>query len=159
VTLDSDSKGYRLLSEAEWEYIAKHYQRAARTTFVWGSDERLSTKQGNFADKTLKGKQTFVFEQYEDGFAERAPVGSFKADRNGFFDLDGNVREWVTDSYVLIPTATQQVDNYVVLNNTESHVIKGASFQSGRLKMLRASVRGKGADKYDDVGFRIARYQ
>lgn len=159
VTLDTDSKGYRLLSEAEWEYIAKHYQRAARTTFVWGSDERLSTKQGNFADKSLKGKQTFVFEQYEDGFAERAPVGSFKADRNGFNDLEGNVREWVTDSYQLIQPKAQVYENYVVLNDNTSHVIKGGSYLSGRLKMLRASVRGKGADKYDDVGFRIARYQ
>lgn len=153
------SAGYRLPTEAEWEYVAKHFARSAPTQYVWGSQDTLRKKQGNFADKSLKGKQTFVFDNYEDGFAGKAPVGSFKADRNGFFDLDGNVREWVHDFYVLAPSANQRpLVDYQGPASGNDHVIKGAGYLSGRMKELRASIREKGSDGAPDVGFRLARY-
>lgn len=155
----ANSNGYRLLTEAEWEFIAKHNRRAARTTYVWGNEERLRAKQGNFADKALQGQQTFIFRDYEDGFAGKAPVGSFKAERAGFFDLDGNVREWVHDYYALNVPNTEQVQmDYLGVSSGQGHVVKGASFKSGRMKELRASIRAEGSGPEDDVGFRIARY-
>lgn len=156
----TESQGYRLLTEAEWEFIAKHNRRAARTTYVWGNEERLRAKQGNFADKALQGQQTFVFRDYDDGFAGKAPVGSFKADRAGFFDLDGNVREWVHDYYALqVPNTDKVQRDYLGVPSGQAHVVKGASFKSGRFKELRASIRAEGTVAADDVGFRIARYQ
>lgn len=156
----ADSQGYRLLTEAEWEFIAKHNRRSARTTFVWGNEARLRAKQGNFADASLQGKQTFVFSDYNDGFAGKAPVGSFKAERAGFFDLDGNVREWVHDAYAVnVASTTEVLVDYLGAANGQGHVIKGASYKSGRIKELRASIRAQGNEPADDVGFRIARYQ
>lgn len=156
----ADSQGYRLLSEAEWEFIAKHNRRSARTTFVWGNEVRLRAKQGNFADASLQGKQTFVFTDYNDGFAGKAPVGSFNAERAGFFDLDGNVREWVHDAYAVnVASNTQVLQDYFGAANGQGHVIKGASYKSGRIKELRASIRAQGDAPAEDVGFRIARYQ
>lgn len=157
----ANSTGYRLLTEAEWEFIAKHNRRAARTTYVWGNEERLRAQQGNFADSALQGQQPFFFRDYQDGFAGKAPVGSFKAERAGFFDLDGNVREWVHDSYTLsVPNTTDVQQDYVgPAQNGQSHVVKGASFKSGRLKELRASIRAEGSAPADDIGFRIARYE
>ncbi|WP_423185945.1 PEGA domain-containing protein [Alishewanella sp. d11] len=158
--INAQSQGYRLLTEAEWEFIAKHNRRAARTTYVWGNEERLRPKQGNFADKALQGQQTFVFRDYDDGFAGKAPVGSFKADRAGFFDLDGNVREWVHDYYALqVPNTDTVQQDYLGVPRGQAHVVKGASFKSGRLKELRASIRAEGTAATDDIGFRIARYQ
>ncbi|SEH54863.1 Formylglycine-generating enzyme, required for sulfatase activity, contains SUMF1/FGE domain [Rheinheimera pacifica] len=160
VGINADSPGYRLLTEAEWEFIAKHNRRAARTTYVWGSEDRLRDKQGNFADKSVQGQQTFFFRDYNDGFAGKAPVGSFRADRAGFYDLDGNVREWVHDAYaVTAPDTTRQYTDYRGAASGQGHVIKGASYKSGRLKELRASIRNEGNRPQDDVGFRIARYQ
>lgn len=160
VGINADSPGYRLLTEAEWEFIAKHNRRAARTTYVWGSEDRLRDKQGNFADKSVQGQQTFFFRDYNDGFAGKAPVGSFRADRAGFYDLDGNVREWVHDAYaVTAPDTSRQYKDYRGVSGTQGHVIKGASYKSGRLKELRASIRNEGNGPQDDVGFRIARYQ
>ncbi|WP_462174036.1 SUMF1/EgtB/PvdO family nonheme iron enzyme [Pseudoalteromonas xiamenensis] len=159
VSVPELTEGYRLLSEAEWEFVAKHFQRAARTTFVWGNEERVRKGQGNFADESIRGKQTFILEKYQDGFAQRAPVKSFNADRNGFYDLDGNVREWVSDGYQVIKADDSDVlINPIMAIEEVNHVIKGGSFKTGRLKMLRASVKGKGDGQLDDVGFRIARY-
>jgi formylglycine-generating enzyme required for sulfatase activity len=157
--IHADSQGYRLLTEAEWEFIAKHNGRSARTSYVWGNEDRLRTKQGNFADKSLQGQQTFIFRDYEDVFAGKAPVGSFKADRAGFFDLDGNVREWVHDVYALNVPDTEKVHiDYMGVSRGQGRVVKGASFKTGRLKELRASMRSEGSGPEDDIGFRIARF-
>ncbi|KKO48141.1 hypothetical protein VT06_12915 [Arsukibacterium sp. MJ3] len=157
--ISPDSQGYRLLTEAEWEFIAKHNGRSTRTSYVWGNEDRLRTNQGNFADKSLQGQQTFIFRDYQDGFAGKAPVGSFKADRAGFFDLDGNVREWVHDYYALTVPNTEHVHvDYMGVSSGQGHVVKGASFKTGRLKELRSSMRSEGSGPEDDIGFRIARF-
>jgi len=158
--VDASSKGYRLPTEAEWEFVAKLNRRASPTTFVWGDQYRIRDKQGNFADASLSGKQTFILKDYDDGFANKAPVGSFKAERGGFFDLDGNVREWVHDTYdVATSSHSGSYTNYLGPVGQGKHVVKGASYLTGRLKNIRASVRSGENTPADDIGFRIARYE
>ena len=158
--IDKTSKGYRLPTEAEWEFVAKMNRRASPTIFVWGNQFRLRDKQGNFADASLSGKQTFILKDYDDGFVDKAPVGSFKAERGGFYDLDGNVREWVHDVYQNSPSnQSGTFDDYLGPVGQGKHVVKGASFQTGRLKNIRASVRSGETEPAEDIGFRIARYE
>ncbi|WP_194756582.1 SUMF1/EgtB/PvdO family nonheme iron enzyme [Aliidiomarina indica] len=162
VGIRKESRGYRLPTEAEWEFIAKHYRRAARTTYVWGNQSNLREGQANFADESLRGEQTFVLANYKDEHKGLAPVGSYAADRNGFYDLDGNAREWVHDSYGLVPaTAPQMADaetDYLGPESGRGHVVKGASYLTGQAHLLRASVRYQGTEPAEDIGFRIARY-
>ncbi len=157
--INPKAKGYRLLSEAEWEFIAKQNRRASPTKYVWGSQERIRDKQGNFADQSLQGQQSFILPNYKDGFAGKAPVGSFKADRAGIYDLDGNAREWVHDLYTITPPDLSGTKlDYLGMAGGNSRVIKGGSFKTGRLKNLRTSARSSGLAGQDDVSFRIARY-
>jgi formylglycine-generating enzyme required for sulfatase activity len=155
---NQDSKGYRLPTEAEWEWLARKANRATATKYVWGNSDRLKNKIANFSDKSAKGNQ-FVLDKFDDGFADIAPVGSFKADRAGLFDLAGNVQEWVNDFYTNTSPNTVDVQvDYLGPLRGQQHVVKGASFNTGKFKDLRAAKRTIGEGAKNDLGFRIARY-
>jgi formylglycine-generating enzyme required for sulfatase activity len=107
----------------------------------------------------MKAKQLIVFEDYQDGKTGIAEVGSFKADRNGLYDFDGNVSEWVHDFYTNgLPDTSKTHIDYLGADSGESWVIKGGSFETGRLRELRAAFREFSAVGKANVGFRIARY-
>lgn len=157
--VNASSNGYRLPTEAEWEWLAKKAKRSLSTVYVWGNQEKLRDNMGNFADKTMSGKQLIFFDDYTDGKTGVAEVGSFKADRNGLYDLDGNVSEWVHDYYTNgLPDTSKVHNDYLGSPRGETWVIKGANFESGRLRELRAAYREYSASGKATVGFRIARY-
>lgn len=159
IGFNSDSKGYRLPTEAEWEWLAKKANRVKATQYVWGSRDRLPKKVANFADSSAKSSQKFVLQDYDDGFPGVAPVASFKADRIGLFDLAGNVQEWVNDYYTnRTPDLINVQIDYLGAKQGQQFVVKGASFKTGKLRELRASLRTIGEGPRDDLGFRIARY-
>ena len=74
---------YRLLSESEWEYVAR---AGTRTAYWWGDE--IGRNRANCRDcgSRWDGKQT-------------APVGSFSANGFGLYDVHGNVWEWVEDCW------------------------------------------------------------
>lgn len=80
--------GARLPDEMDWEYAAAHGLRdptdPASDAFDANGAPRANSWQGVFP----------VADTGEDGFAGRAPVGCFQANRDGVFDLIGNVWEW-----------------------------------------------------------------
>ena len=76
-------KTYRLLSEAEWEYVAR---AGSTTAYPWG--DGIDTNKAN-----CDGCGSQWDEQ------SPAPVGSFEANAFGVFDTAGNVWEWVEDCY------------------------------------------------------------
>ena len=157
--VNTESRGYRLPTEAEWEWLAKKAKRAKETTFVWGSSERIPREIGNFGDQSIKGSQPLILKDYNDGFVGKSPVGSYKPDRAGLFDLAGNVSEWVHDLYTNnVPDTTITHKDYLGPSRGLQNVIKGANFKSGRLKDLRAAKRDFSEAGSETTGFRIARY-
>jgi len=153
------SKGYRLPSEAEWEWLARKAGQTRQTIFTWGDDLVIPPDSGNFSNTALQGGIQFSASNYNDGFARLAPVGSFKPNKAGLFDLEGNVSEWVHDYYSAIPPRNNDVE-YDPLGGTVgyNHVFKGASWRSESLTKLRPAFRGSAYEGSDDVGFRVARY-
>ncbi len=136
-------KDYRLLSEAEWEYVARAGNPAK---FSFGDDEselaRYAWFIGNSGEKTH-------------------PVGQKQANAFGLQDMHGNVMEWVEDwyhtSYQGAPAdgATWREDGG---GKKFRRMIRGGSFKE-KAADLQTSVRTGGTLKrgYPWVGFRLAR--
>ena len=84
-------KSYRLLSEAEWEYVA----RAGTTTKYWWGDE-LSHDHANYGSDGAHGGGMAAG---KDRWVKTSPVGSFPPNPFGLFDTAGNIAEWVADCW------------------------------------------------------------
>lgn len=83
---------YRLLTDAEWEYIA----RAGTTTiYPWG--DAIDYDYGNFG--TREGGLGGHAEGRDQWVDETSPVASFPANAFGLYDVQGNVFEWLQDCY------------------------------------------------------------
>lgn len=151
--------GYRMLSEAEWEWLARRAGRVLQTVFPWGDESVIPKNSGNVADESAKGFSDFFVPNYNDGYTEAAPVGSFAKEPSGLFDLTGNVSEWVHDYYSLVPPGAGKVDvDPLGASYGDSHVVKGSSWRSGTRTELRAAYRDGLMSGRDDLGFRVGRY-
>ena len=96
---------------------------------------------------------------YTDGYVERSPVGLFKSNQNGLFDLTGNLSEWTNDFYsadILSPDII--LEDYFGPLFGSRHVIKGSNYNSALPQQLGLSYRTYGNEGNALVGFRIARW-
>lgn len=107
---------FSLPTEAQWEYACR---AGTETLYSFGDDASLFPLYANFPDKSFLDDEpeasiTFhtlshgVFDskgvlirELNDGFAHTAPVGSFRPNAWGFYDMHGNVAEWCLDYYSL----------------------------------------------------------
>ena len=157
VGFDPNSLGYRLPTEAEWEFMTR-WRPTGMRRFLWGDTFPPADRTENFADASSAYVTGRIVADYQDGHIVSAPVASFAPGPYGIFDLAGNVAEWSHDVYV-IPTPSQEtLVNPMGDQTGDNYVIKGASWSLSKLAELRLSYRDYGARGRDDLGFRIARY-
>ncbi|XZE18023.1 SUMF1/EgtB/PvdO family nonheme iron enzyme [Pirellulaceae bacterium SH449] len=93
-----ESRIYRLPTEAEWEYAAR---AGSESEFHFGDVAEDLTQYENVADGTAKAKfpgWTNTL-RTRDGFVTTSPVGSFRPNGFGLYDMHGNVSEWCRDWY------------------------------------------------------------
>ena len=131
---------YRLLTEAEWEYVA----RAGTTTrYDWGGD--IGQDRANCWGCGSRWDKR-----------EAAFVGSFQANPWGLHDLRGNVWEWVEDAWHPSFDAAQRAQ--AKQEHAPFRVMRGGAWNSIPAK-LRAAARGKAAPTVRNaaVGFRVGR--
>ena len=86
-------EAYRLLSESEWEYVARG---GTRTERYWGERPKGQCRYANGADEST---DVLWRTGCNDGHARTSPVGSFQANGFGLHDVLGNVWEWVEDCW------------------------------------------------------------
>lgn len=161
---------YRLLSEAEWEYAA----RAGTTTrYSFGDDETFICNFANVPDQSAKaaiGENVWKYADCDDGFGfATAPVGTFRPNAFGLYDMHGNVWEWTEDCYVANFDGAPRDGSAWITAPCKSRVVKGASL-SAPIQHARSASRYRGvieipnsseadASFYHNfnLGFRIAR--
>jgi formylglycine-generating enzyme required for sulfatase activity len=155
--------GYRLLTEAEWEWVARFNGGAGKQRYPWGDSMPVEPDSGNFADESAEEIITNFLTDYWDGYPVTSPAGKFSPSPLGIYDLGGNVAEWVNDIYKIYQTNTKQVVLDPLGPGTEAgnnRVIRGSSWRHSSISSLRFTYRDYLSEisRQADVGFRIARY-
>ncbi|CAN2047572.1 putative SUMF1/EgtB/PvdO family nonheme iron enzyme [Candidatus Magnetomoraceae bacterium gMMP-13] len=134
-------KNYRLPSEAEWEYAAR-----ANSIFqyYWGDNIGKNNANCIGCGSQWDGEKT-------------VPVGSFKPNNFGLYDVIGNISEWVQDcwkdNYKHIPTDGSPYNTSCYEFN--GHVIKGGSYID-KFEEINLTYRDYSTNKSSRLGFRVA---
>ncbi|MDB4720570.1 SUMF1/EgtB/PvdO family nonheme iron enzyme [Verrucomicrobiales bacterium] len=102
---------YELPTDKDWSFAAglkieegsspAERDRLVKGIFPWGENWPPEKEAVNIADLSALNwlSESAIVRSYEDGFSHTSPVGSFNPNDKGFYDLAGNVWEWVKDSY------------------------------------------------------------
>jgi hypothetical protein len=137
--------GYRLPTEAEWEYACR---AGAVTSRYYGETRELLPK----------------YAWYQENSKERTwPVGSLQPNEFGLFDMQGNVWQWCQGAYAdyRLPEGGGAVEDLVeaaAATDKISRVLRGGSFLA-RPSSVRSANRGRDLPviRSTVTGFRVAR--
>ena len=157
VSWDRSANGYRLPTEAEWEYACR-----AGTATPFNTEKSLSAEEANFY-----GHYPYEIEEnyFNDSVLEArpgeyrqttVPVGSFEPNAWGLYDCHGNVNEWCWDYYSDYDISDN--DNPAGTDTGTRHVYRGGGWNDFA-KNLRSAYRAAGqADMASyNLGVRLVR--
>ena len=139
---------YGLLSESEWEYVAR---AGTITPFYFGST--ISTDQANYnGDYTYDSGRKGVYR------GKTVPVGSFSANAWGVHDMHGNVWEWVEDCWNYSYEGAPADGSAWESGDCGKRVLRGGGWIS-KPRDLRSALRFRNSsgNRYSNSGFRVIR--
>lgn len=130
-------RNYRLLSEAEWEYVAR-----AGTTTGYSYGDFVTPQQANYYTR------------------QTAPVGRYAPNAFGLYDMHGNVWEWTRDCWNDNYSGAPANGDAWVSGDCSRRVFRGGSWDDYPW-FLRSAERSNGTAsvRLNDIGFRVGRTQ
>ena len=149
---------YRLPTEAEWEYACR---AGTATVYYHGDDPEGLALVGNVLDASAKSKLTndsdWEYIKADDAHVFTAPVGCFRSNAYGLYDMHGNVWEWCADRYDSDYYEESPTDDPTGPTAGSRRVLRGSSWR-GCARFCRSAFR------YDlspdgrnyGIGFRLA---
>jgi formylglycine-generating enzyme required for sulfatase activity len=147
--LKKTGKSYRLLSEAEREYVTR---AGTSTPFWWGPS--ITPDQANY-----DGNYVYNGSQRGEYRHMTLPVKSFKPNPWGLYQVHGNVWEWVEDCWNENYDGAPSNGTARTTGDCARRVLRGGSWGSSYPRDLRAAGRGRyhAGDRGNGIGFRVAR--
>ena len=145
------ARGYRLPTEAEWEYAAR--ERGKKIRFGNGQNIARSSEMNFNA-----AKDEFAFVEKGEFRKKTTPVGSFRPNGLGLYDMSGNVWEWCSD-FLGRYAGKPQITPYQQKGMMGPRRVARNGPWAGDASWARASARmgWVADDRCNMIGFRIAR--
>jgi len=135
---------YRLPTEAEWEYAAR---AGTNSDYHWGNN--LGSNRANCFD---------CGSQWDS--SKTAPIGSFKANRFGLYDMLGNVMEWTMDCFHSSYKGAPSKGGAWLTGTCKTRVLRGGSFKNTDDQIRSFSREHASQDTINkQIGFRVVREQ
>lgn len=150
--------GLTLPTEAQWEYAA----RGGTTTPWWTGGDKSSLRiAANLSDRhyqSVGGPIDWSYEDWDDGYALHAPVGSYAANPFGLHDVHGNVWEWCIDRYGNYELPTRENNGERLQTDSIKRIFRGGCYYRTSVSARSALRRSNTSNhQIDYLGVRPAR--
>ena len=151
--------GYRLSTDAEWEYAARGGEYYPYYRYPWGDtiDGSMANYSGSGDPYEAESYPWTTPVGYYDG--NQTPAGADMANGYGLYDMIGNVYEWCNDWWDSSYYSVSPYDNPQGPASGTTHVIRGGSWSNDTTKSRVSNRQGPFGPAFMDhsIGFRIAR--
>jgi len=149
VVMDKDKNGYRLPTEAEWEYACR-----AGTTTPFNTGNNITTDQANY-----DGYYPYNGNAKGEYRGKTTPVGNFAPNALGLYDMHGNLQEWCWDWYDSRYYSSNPANDPTGPMVTGSNRVSRGGYWGSYGQGLRSAYRGDSTPSYRNygIGFRLVR--